>query len=36
MDLSFRHWFFISLMLLVNITLFGFLLLIVVGKIALG
>ncbi len=33
MTLTYRHWFFISLMILVNIVIFGCLLLAVFGRV---
>ncbi len=36
MNLSYRHWFFISLLILVNIVIFGCLLLAILGKVYLG
>jgi hypothetical protein len=36
MNLSYRHWFFISLLILINIVIFGCVLLAVLGKVYLG
>ncbi len=36
MSLNYRHWFFILLMILVNVAIFGCLLLAVFGKVYLG
>ncbi len=36
MKLTYRHWFFVSLMILINIILFGCLILAVAGKISIG
>ncbi len=36
MNLSYRHWFFISLLVLVNVVIFGCMLLAVAGKVYFG
>ncbi len=36
MTLTYRHWFFISLMILINIVIFGCLFLAVFGKVYFG
>lgn len=36
MTLTYRHWFFISIMILINIVIFGCLLLAVSGKVYFG
>lgn len=36
MNLNYRHWFFISLLLLVNIVVFGILILVMLGKMYFG
>ncbi len=36
MTLTYRHWFFISLMILINIVIFGCLLLAVFGRVYFG
>lgn len=36
MELNYRHWFFISILVLVNVAVFGCLLLAIFGKIWLG
>ena len=36
MSLTYRHWFFISLLILVNVLIFGCLLLAIFGKVNLG
>jgi len=36
MGLSYRHWFFISLLILINVVIFGCVLLAVFGKLYLG
>ncbi len=36
MQLTYRHWLFISILVLVNVAIFGCLFLAVAGKISLG
>lgn len=36
MALTYRHWFFISIMILINVVIFGCLLLAVSGKVYFG
>jgi hypothetical protein len=36
MSLTYRHWFFVALLILVNIVIFGCLLLAILGKVYLG
>ena len=36
MQLNYRHWFFISLLLLINIVIFGCLVLAMFGKMSFG
>lgn len=36
MVLTYRHWFFISIMILINVVIFGCLLLAVSGKVYFG
>ncbi len=36
MQLSFRHWFFISLLILINVVVFGCLILAMFGKVYFG
>lgn len=36
MQLNYRHWFFISLLILVNIVIFGLLFLAMFGKVYFG
>ena len=35
MKLTYRHWFLISLMILINVILFGCLILVVTGKVVM-
>lgn len=35
-NLTYRHWFFISLLILINVIIFGCVLLVVFGKVYLG
>jgi hypothetical protein len=36
MSLTYRHWFFISLLILINVIIFGCVVLIALGKVYLG
>lgn len=36
MELNYRHWFFISLLVLINVVIFGCLVLAVFGKMSVG
>ena len=36
MKLEYRHWFFISLLILINVIVFGCLLLAIFGKVYIG
>lgn len=36
MELTYRHWFFISILILINVVLFGCLILAMFGKIYFG
>jgi hypothetical protein len=36
MNLTYRHWFFISLLVLVNVVIFGCVILVLFGKVFLG
>jgi hypothetical protein len=36
MNLTYRHWFFISLLVLVNVLIFGCVILVLFGKVFLG
>lgn len=36
MELTYRHWFFISILILINVLLFGCLILAMFGKIYFG
>lgn len=36
MQLNYRHWFFISLLVLVNVVVFGMLILALLGKMYFG
>ncbi len=35
-NLNYRHWFFLSLLILLNVTIFGCVMLAVFGKVSLG
>ena len=36
LNLTYRHWFFISLLILINVVIFGCVILIALGKVFLG
>ncbi len=36
MELTYRHWFFISMLILINVLLFGCLILAMFGKVYFG